>query len=493
MLIVKEREVKKMSILMVTIIVLVLYLLFMLWIGNYAASKSTGKTEADYFVTSWTTSWIGVSFSIAATFASGAYVLGTIGVFYGNPAALTGYAFATTFAPFMLWILGRRIWAIGRKYGYSTFTDLIGDFYKSEKLRVVVSILICIFFAPYLAVNFMAPAILTTQVSGGAIPFWVSCLVFGVITTIYTWRAGMRGVIWTDIAQTSIMIVGFAIIIPLMFGVAGGWETVWQKLPEKIATYKPGGGSFWIVLSWFWIVGFMQTGNPDRAFRLLVAKDLGQIRKGCLASLALLTIWTVVGFSLGWSLAVVVPGVAKTDLAFGEAVSKFMPYMMPVLMVVVWAGGMSTLDSGMIAISAMLTKDVYRRNINPQATDEKVYKVGQGITIVLGVFAFVLALLNLKTLWFFVGAGAAVAMQWTPSIIAALYWKRATTAGAWSGILSGIGITALFYYVIKCPIPGPGGAAIIGMVVNVLALILVSSATKPLAPAHVAKYQGIFR
>jgi Na+/proline symporter len=358
---------------------------------------------------------------------------------------------------------------------------------------VVVSILICIFFAPYLAVNFMAPAILTTQVSGGAINFWVSCIVFGVITTIYTWRAGMRGVIWTDIAQTSIMIVGFAIIIPLMFGVAGGWETVWQKLPEKIATYKPGGGSFWIVLSWFWIVGFMQTGNPDRAFRLLVAKDLGQIRKGCLASLVLLTIWTVVGFSLGWSLAVVVPGVAKTDLAFGEAVSKFMPYMMPVLMVVVWAGGMSTLDSGMIAISAMLTKDVYRRNINPQATDEKVYKVGQGITIVLGVFAFVLALLNLKTLWFFVGAGAAVAMQWTPSIIAALYWKRATTAGAWSGILSGIGITALFYYVIKCPIPGPGGAAIIGMVVNVLALILVSSATRPLDEKHVAKYQGIFR
>lgn len=477
----------------ITIIVLIAYLVFMLWIGNYAASKSTGKTEADYFVTGWTTGFIGISFSIAATFASGAYVLGTIGVFYGNPANLTGYAFGTTFAPFMLWMLGRRIWAVGKKYGYSTFTDLIGDFYQSEKLRVVVSILICVFFAPYLAVNFMAPAILTTQVSGGAIPFWVSCLVFGVITTIYTWRGGMRGVIWTDIAQTLIMIVGFAIIIPIMFGVAGGWSAVWEKLPNQIATYKPGGGSFWIVLSWFWIVGFMQTGNPDRAFRLLTAKDLGHIRKGCLASLVLLTIWTLVGFFLGWSLAVVVPGVAKTDLAFGEAINKFAPYMMPVLMVVVWAGGMSTLDSGMIAISAMLTKDVYRKNLNPQATDEQVYRVGQAINIALGLFAFILALLNLKTLWFFVGAGAAVAMQWTPSILAALYWRRATTAGAWAGVLSGVGITALFYYVVKCPIPGPGGAAILGMVVNVLALVFVSLATKPLDERHVVKYQGLFR
>jgi SSS family solute:Na+ symporter len=289
------------------------------------------------------------------------------------------------------------------------------------------------------------------------------------------------------------MIVGFAIIIPILLNIGGGWSAVWEKLPEKIATYKPDGGSFWIVLSWFWIVGFMQTGNPDRAFRLLTASSLGQIRKGVLASLVLLTIWSVVGFFLGWSLAVVLPGIAKTDMAFGEAINKFIPWTMPVLMVVVWAGGMSTLDSGMIAISAMLTKDVYRRNINHQATDEQVYRVGQRISIALGVFAFILAMLNLKTLWFFVGAGAAVAMQWTPSIIAALYWKKATTAGAWAGILTGIGLTALFYYVVKCPIPGPGGAAIIGMVANVLALVLVSSATRPMDGKHVAKYQGIFR
>jgi SSS family solute:Na+ symporter len=236
----------------------------------------------------------------------------------------------------------------------------------------------------------------------------------------------------------------------------------------------------------------MQTGNPDRAFRLLVARDLDQIRKGCISSLVLLTIWSAVGFFMGWALAVLVPGMPKTDLAFGAAISKFLPFMMPVLMVMVWAGGMSTLDSGMIALSAMLTKDVYRRNINRQATDEGVYKLGQVISLILGVFAFILAIMNLKSLWFFVGAGAAVAMQWTPSIIAALYWKRATPAGAWAGLLSGIGITALYYYVIKCPIPGPGGAAILGMVVNTILLVLVSLSTKPLDPAHVAKYQGIF-
>jgi solute:Na+ symporter, SSS family len=482
-----------MSILVWTIIILVAYLIFMLWIGNYAMAHETGKTEADYFVTGWKTSWIGISFSIAATFASGAYVLGTVGVFYGNPAALTGYAFGTTFAPFLLWMMGRRIWAIGRKYGYATFTDLIGDFYQSEKLRVVVSVLICLFFTPYLAVNFMAPAILFSQLSGGAIPFWVSCLVFGLITTYYTYKGGMRAVIWTDIAQTIIMLIGFAIIIPTLFSVAGGWSTVWQKLPESITTYKPGGASFWIVLSWFWIVGFMQTGNPDRAFRLLVASDLRQIRKGCLSSLVLLTFFSSIGFLMGWALLIVVPGVAKTDLAVGEAINKFMPYMMPVLMVTLWAAGMSTLDSGLIAISAMISKDVYRRNINRQATDAQVYKLGQWINVVVGALAFLVAIMNLKTLWFFVGSTAAIAMQWTPLILGALYWKRATTAGAWTGFLAGVGLTAFYYYLYPCPIPGPGGPAIIGFIANVILFVVVSLATQPIEQSHVAKFQGIFR
>ena len=271
----------------------------MLWIGNYAAAHSTGITEADYFVTGWKTSWIGISFSIAATFASGAFVLGTIGVFYGNPSALTGYAFGTTFAPFLLWILGRRIWAIGRKYGYSTFTDLIGDYYQSEKLRVVVSILICIFFAPYLAVNFIAPAILITQVTGGGpAVFWLSCLVFGVITTIYTWRGGMRAVIWTDIAQTIIMIIGFAIIIPILFGIGGGWSAVWEELQKKSLPINPMAGA-----SGSCSPGSESLGSCNREPRqgvpFIGASDPRSIRKGCIASIVLLTIWSLVGFFLG--------------------------------------------------------------------------------------------------------------------------------------------------------------------------------------------------
>ena len=448
--------------LLITIIVLIAYLIFMLLIGNYAASKSTGKSEAEYFVTGWTTGWIGISFSIAATFAGAGYTLGTMGVFYGNPAALTGYAFGTTFAPFLLWILGRRIWVVGRKYGYSTFTDLIGDFYRSEKLRMVVSIIIVLFFSPYLATNLIGPAILLKQASGGSIPYWAGAVAFAAVAIIYTWQGGMRAVIWTDIAQAVIIIAGFAIIIPVTFSVAGGWSAVWEKLPEQVALYKPRGGSFWIVWSWFFIVGLMQPGNPDRAFRLLVAKNLGQVQKGVLMSLVWLTIWTLVGFFMGWSLAVAIPGITKTDLVMGEAINRFMPYLMPIFTVAVWAAGMSTLDSGMIGLGAMVTKDIYRRNINPKATDNRVFRLGQVLTLVLGVFALFVSLVNPKDLWFYIAGAAAVSMMWLPQILGALYWKRATPAGAWAGFVAGVAVTVYFIYVAKCPIPGPGGAPDIG-------------------------------
>lgn len=476
----------------VTLVLLIVYLAAMLWLGEYAQKKSTGKTEADFFVTGWTTGYIGISFSIAATFASAGYVMGTIGKFYGEPAAVTGYAFGTTFAPFLLWFIGKRLWPLGRKYHYSTYTDLIGDFYRSEKLRVVISIVICVFFAPYLAVNLMGPGILLAQASGGAIPFWVGALAFGAVTTVYTLRGGMRAVVWTDIAQTIIMIVGFFILIPIVYVFAGGWAAVWEKLPDKIALYATGGGSFWMVFSWFWIVGFMQAGNPDRAFRLLIAKDIESIRKGVIASLVLLNLWSLIGFFLGWGLAVAMPGVTPTDEVVGAAINKYAPYLMPMFMVMVWAGGMSTLDSGMIGIGAMLTKDVYRRNVNPAATEEQVFRLSGTITIALGAFALVVALINPKELWYFIAAAAAVAMQWLPLIVGALYWRRATLPAAWAGFLGGSLVTILFLYVLRCPIPGPGGAAILGMAVNVALFVLVSLGTRPMEEKHTALYQGIF-
>jgi SSS family solute:Na+ symporter len=477
----------------VTLILLVIYLGFTLALGWWAYSKRTGDTEAEFFVTGWTTGFIGISFSIAATFASAGYVMGTIGVFYGNPAALTGYAFGTTFAPFLLWIIGRRLWVLGRKYRYSTYGDLLGDFYQSEKLRMTIAILVSIFFAPYLAVNLMGPGILLNQASGGSIPYWVGALAMACVGTIYTIRGGMRAVVWTDILQTLIMVVGFFVLIFMVFGAAGGWGKVWADLPDKIAAYKPGGGSFWIVLSWFWIVAFMQAGNPDRAFRLLIAKDLYSIRKGVIASLVLLNLWTTIAFLMGWSLAVGIPGVTPTDKVVGAAIAKFAPFLMPMFMIMVWAGGMSTLDSGMIGLGAMLTKDVYRRNINPKATEKQVSNLSRIITLACGVFALVVALLRPPTLWFFIAGAAAGAMQWIPLMIGALYWKRATTAGAWAGFLSGVAITALFKYVVACPIPGPGGAPILGMVANVVLFVVVSMATTPMDEKHVALYQGVFR
>jgi hypothetical protein len=56
-----------------------------------------------------------------------------------------------------------------------------------------------------------------------------------------------------------------------------------------------------------------------------------------------------------------------------------------------------------------------------------------------------------------------------------------------------IRITALFYYVTKCPIPGPGGPAILGLVINIIVYVVVSLATKPPEEKHIAKFQGIFQ
>lgn len=85
------------------------YILVVLAVGMYARSRRVDHSDQDYFATKWTTGWLGISVSIAATFGSAGYVMGTIGEFYANSPALTGFVFGAMLSPIVLWAVGRRL------------------------------------------------------------------------------------------------------------------------------------------------------------------------------------------------------------------------------------------------------------------------------------------------------------------------------------------------------------------------------------------------
>lgn len=476
------------------ILIIGVYILVVLAIGFYAHTKRIEDTDQDFFATKWSTGWIGISVSMAVTFASAGYVMGTIGAFYGSPPALTGYLFGAMLAPLVLWWIARRLWPIGRRDGYITYTDFLGDFYKSEPLRVIVSILIVVFFVPYFAVNLVAPGLLLELLSGGAIPYNAGVISMAVVGTAYVLVGGIRGVIWTDILQCAVIYIMFLVLIPIVVAAAGGVGEVISSVPDEQFSYSFDLNMWMLVISWMVMIALIQPGNPDRAFRLLAAKSLKSIRIGIIASVFLLGLWSVIGMVLGWTFNVLsLPEFEDTDLLVPIGIAEYAVWLMPFFLVALWAGGMSTLDSGMISCSSMVTKDVYRRNINPQAPQRKVTFLSRVLVLVFGVLATFIALAEVEFLWLFIGAAAGVSMQWLPSLLFGLYWKRANTSAAWAALLSGIGVTVFFQYAVESPWPGPAGPAILGFAVQIPLYIVVALATRPMSEAHLDHYQGIFK
>ncbi|MCA3748275.1 MAG: hypothetical protein IN808_03940 [Rubrobacter sp.] len=83
------------------------------------------------------------------------------------------------------------------------------------------------------------------------------------------------------------------------------------------------------------------------------------------------------------------------------------------------------------------------------------------------------------------GAYGAV-VQFFPLIVAVFFWKQATKAGAFAGLISGSLVTLLFTFFV--PTPFEIHAGIWGLIVNTVLLVGVSLATEPMPEEHVKRF-----
>jgi len=107
----------------------------------------------------------------------------------------------------------------------------------------------------------------------------------------------------------------------------------------------------------------------------------------------------------------------------------------------------STADSFLLVPATTLMRDIYINYINPNVNEKKIVLLSRVLVLMLGIVAYIVSLGFAKSAGFFERAlyaytiyGAAI----TPSLVAALFWKGATKAGAISSILTGTIITLIW-------------------------------------------------
>jgi SSS family solute:Na+ symporter len=475
-------------------IVIAFYLGVTLTIGLLAGRRSsdsvTGYVAADrsfgllvmYFVTG------------ASVFSAFAF-LGGPGWAYSRGAAafyILAYG-ALGMAPFY-WV-GPRIAELGRRHGFVTQAQLITGRFPSRGLSAAIALLSLIAFVPYVTIQMRGAGIVIEAVTDGHVPLWLGALVaYGIVIT-YVLSAGAMAVGWTNTFQGIFMIViawtlGLYLPIRLYGGVGPMFEQIAAARPELLvppgldAAGQPwtwGAFSTFILVS---AVGLMMW--PHLFMKAFTAKDADTMRRTVIL-FPTFQLFLIPVFLIGFSgvLFAGTPPSADFILPFMILETSLPPLVVGLFCAGALSASMSTGDALLHASASVFVEDGVQKFVS--LDERRQRRLMQTMVLLTGAVAYYFALDPDSSLVLLLASAYGIISQFAPPVVAALYWRRATTAGALAGLVAGTAVAFFFWRNPEIK-PFDMHEGILGLLVHVPVLIGVSLATPAQSPEHVAAF-----
>lgn len=458
-----------------------LFLVIPLIIGALASLKSKA-TASDYFVQGRSMGSIAVFFTVTATWWSAFAFLGSNASFYlDGPLYWTALVWNVFFGVMYYWI-GKRVWFHGKRGNYVTARDFFADLFGSSKLATLIAIILLIFTLPHLQIQLTGGAYLMEVASGGAIPFWVGGLLFYVVIVIYVWAGGVRAIAWTDIFYGVAIFLGLITAGVFVVGEIGGMGTMFDEIEQVQPENLVLGDGVWMT----WIAMFLITPlgvlmGPHMWTRMYATKsprlfDMMPFLVGLMA-------FAYIGSMLvGNSAVILQPDVDSADQVLPTMLLDYAPLLIALLVIGAGAGAaMSTANSQVHAMAASYTVDFHDRLIQKNLPERKRVWVGRWAILGFSAIAYIMTL-YIPGLLLNIGlvALAGLAQVIVPTV-GALFWKRASVAGATAGLIVGVTVLVLFT-VLPEIVPGVfavGGAGLLALLLNIVVFVVVSFFTRP--------------
>ncbi|MHB9029771.1 MAG: sodium:solute symporter family protein, partial [Candidatus Latescibacterota bacterium] len=399
-------------------------------------------------------------------------------------------------------LFGPKLHRVAGRMKYFTLQDYLAHRYESPRLmRGITGLAVFVTSLIYLVGQYTAIGITLERVLG--MSYQNAVILGAVVVTIYVFFGGMYAVGWTNIVQGAIIVLGVLAVAPVIIAKAGGLTHVNQVLatidpnyvkaafPQIHPPYKPYAFMTPVfITSFFFLLTFGLAAAPHNINNILAARKNSYFKWAPLAAfgiyLCVFYLIKIVGFSARVMTVegqfALPQGVANPqDFSFILAVQhSFSPLVWTLFGVIVLAAVMSTTDRLLLTIGTSFSWDVYRNIFNPKASDRTVTSLSKGIVFLAAILSIVLALNPPDLLAFLIwmGIGVMLSVFVTP-ILAGLYWKRATRAGAIAatviGFISAVGFAIVDRYIVKMPFH----FSLIPFLLSILSVAVVSYLTRP--------------
>jgi len=319
-------------------------------------------------------------------------------------------------------------------------------------------------------------------------------IIAAIFIVAYTMLAGLLSLAFADIVTGIIITVTLLIAFPILLIRADGFAGMAEAFaamgdrPDNMKLFGVFGPANYI--NFCLPVFLLVMGDANQYQRIFAAKNAKGARTAVIAMIFVALVIEELIIAEAWFASSLIPDPENGRYVLIYAARHFMPLALGLIFMITVVGIIiSTADSFLLVPATTFIKDIYQAYINPKASEKKIVFMSRLMVLTFGVIAWLVSLAFAesktvfeKALYAFTVYGSAI----TPCLVAALFWKGATKAGAISSILAGTVTTLLWEEVIKGHLPGEIeklDAVLPAITLSVLCLIVVSLLTKKSRPA----------
>jgi SSS family solute:Na+ symporter len=510
----------------IPVLIVFVYLAVVVYIGVFAFRSARGKEEVeDYFLANRSLGPFVFLMSLFGTNMTAFAILGSSGHAFANGIVTFGLmaSISALVIPLSLLLVGTRVWALGKRYGFITPVQLFRDRWETSHVGTVIFAVQAALLVPYIIIGVMGGGTTLSALSGGRVPYWLGGAVVALVVMSYVLFGGMRGTAWVNTFQTTLFLVFGGIAVVVIGWGMGGFSAAAEAMLASPQAYLLSRERFSPAYFFaYTLIPLSSIAFPHITIFCLTARRMSQFRRTVvLYPLCIAAIWLpcvllgvmanragdvpaiqeklqarqALASTAAAELAPEARAALRAKAAGDDVLVRMLEHYAPAWLAgLLGAGIMAAVmasDSQILALSTMFTEDVFA-HYEGRARFGEAAQVHTGRAFVIGltVLAYVIALrlpesiFTVAVQYAFTGfAGLSVLL------LAALFWRGSTKWGALASTLwvaaSVAGVAAVNAWV-KAP---PAGQAIVVWSLGGLELVTRTAAglsilgTQPVVPA----------
>ena len=458
---------------MTQLVIIVLYLGLLIGLGLLSGRLFRG-TRTDYLLASHSIGPFLLLMSLFGTTMTAFALVGStgksfrigIGV-YGMMASSSGIIHSLCF-----YLIGVKLWSLGRRHGYTTQVQFFRDRLDSRAIGWLLFPILVGLVIPYLLIGVMASGGVVNIVTRGTfdsafaahghgVPPWLASLVICCVVLTYVFTGGMRGTAWANAFQTTVFMVLGVVTFVVIANAIGGQASFLENLraaTEQVREHDPAKltreGISQAHFFSFLLIPLSAGMFPHLFQHWLTARSARSFKLPVVVHpLFILIVWVPCVLVGVWATSaqlggeLIVPAdIAKDSAVLGLMVDKLSgPVLSGLLTAGILAAVMSSLDSQFLCLGTMFTEDIILSGRRDRFSERQSVLLARLFVVAVVIVTYLLSLIAPGRIfdlgiWCFSGFAGLV-----PLVVAALYWRRLTLAGAVSSILVTAGSWAYFF------------------------------------------------